>query len=261
MARSPRWDEEELLAALSLYLTLPFGKFDHRTPEVKEFALKLRRTENAIAMKLSNFAWHDPAQVQRLANGELHQKGLPNGGVTTKKIFKQFLDYPAEIASKSEEQYTRLMGDSFLLDEEGVIPELKTSTEATGMRPIRLMQNFFRKAVLQNYNFSCAVCGLNAIEALNASHIIPWKDAPARRTDPRNGLALCALHDRLFDRGLLGVKSNFQIQLSSSLSGSSEGDFFRVAIAPFEGQPLRLPSRFAPDPTALAFHEQNIFRL
>jgi predicted restriction endonuclease len=38
---------------------------------------------------------------------------------------------------------------------------------------------------------------------LNASHIIPWSIDEKRRADPGNGLALCAFHDRAFERGII----------------------------------------------------------
>ena len=52
---------------------------------------------------------------------------------------------------------------------------------------------------------------------LNASHIIPWSVDKMRRADPRNGLSLCVLHDRAFDRGLIAVDEDFRIILSEKV--------------------------------------------
>ena len=47
-------------------------------------------------------------------------------------------------------------------------------------------------------------------ELLNASHIIPWSKDIARRADPCNGIALNALYDRAFDRGLITFDESFR---------------------------------------------------
>ncbi|SUA24417.1 Uncharacterised protein [Neisseria gonorrhoeae] len=48
-------------------------------------------------------------------------------------------------------------------------------------------------------------------ELLVASHIKPWREDKDNRLNPRNGLCLNALHDKAFDRGLLGIDENFKI--------------------------------------------------
>jgi putative restriction endonuclease len=40
--------------------------------------------------------------------------------------------------------------------------------------------------------------------------------------DPDNGLALCSPHHRLFDRGALGLKASFTVQVSGSHSARTD---------------------------------------
>ena len=61
----------------------------------------------------------------------------------------------------------------------------------------------FRRAVLENFGGACCVDGLNIRDLLDAAHILPWSEAPRARLDPANGIALCTLHHRAFDSGLM----------------------------------------------------------
>jgi hypothetical protein len=59
MARKD-WTWEETLLAFNLYCRLPFGKYDQRTPEVKELAGLIDRTPSSVAMELGNITRLDP---------------------------------------------------------------------------------------------------------------------------------------------------------------------------------------------------------
>ena len=63
--KGDRWTREEMILVFNLYFKLPYGKLDHRTPEVKELASIMGRTDNTIAMRLNNFASCDPKLVAR----------------------------------------------------------------------------------------------------------------------------------------------------------------------------------------------------
>ena len=56
MAKKRLWSREEFIVVLNLYYKLPFGKLNHTTKEVKELAALIGRTDNSVAMRLSNFA-------------------------------------------------------------------------------------------------------------------------------------------------------------------------------------------------------------
>lgn len=75
-----------------------------------------------------------------------------------------------------------------------------------------IAQDIFRRAVRKAYGNQCAMCGLTIQAALEAAHIVPWHiAAPEQRIDPRNGILLCAIHHRLFDRGDVTVSESFRV--------------------------------------------------
>jgi predicted restriction endonuclease len=92
---------------------------------------------------------------------------------------------------------------------------------------------------------------------LNASHIIPWSVDTSRRADPRNGLSLCAFHDRAFDRGLITIDEHLKVTVSEQARTGAPPKFHEVGLLEIENRPIKLPERFHPD--ALAYHRENIF--
>ena len=133
-------------------------------------------------------------------------------------------------------------------------------TESRHTVKVRRVQNFFRNTLLVGYNNRCALSGLDIPELLIASHIIPWSKSESRRADPSNGIILNSLCDKAFDRGFISFdESNrtlFSIQLKRQLKLNP-----RIkTLFSFEGQILELPERFHPDPMALKWHRNNVYK-
>lgn len=250
------WDRSELLAAFHLYCRTPFGRLHRRNPDVVALAQVLDRTPSAVAMKLCNFASLDPVQ------GERKVAGLRNASRADREIWEAFSADPEGVAVESYECIQRAGGlpsaDAFVDGTELVAaPEV---TEALRETSVRLVQGFFRTAVLASYGAACAMCDVSAPELVNASHIVPWRVDRRRRADPRNGLALCVLHDRAFDRGLVGLDTALRIMVSPRLRATAGGTVCEVAFLDREGMSIRLPTRFAPDPGAVAYHREAVFQ-
>lgn len=72
----------------------------------------------------------------------------------------------------------------------------------------------FRQEVLRAYSHRCAMCGIQ-LDLVDAAHIVPHAH-PKGSDTVSNGLALCALHHRSFDTGLLYVRENYSIHLNSA---------------------------------------------
>lgn len=72
----------------------------------------------------------------------------------------------------------------------------------------------FRQEVLGAYCYRCAMCGLQ-LGLVEAAHIVPHAH-PKGLDIVSNGLALCALHHRSFDTGLLYVRDDYSIHMNSN---------------------------------------------
>ncbi|MBX7104479.1 MAG: HNH endonuclease [Gemmataceae bacterium] len=232
--------------ALRLYMRTPFGRLHGTNPEIVALAAKIGRSPGALAMKASNFAALDP---------QLPQQGLGNVSRGDRDIWQEFADDASRLAEQAEEAAERFgIGDAAT----GLAGPAGPSDRESTVR-VRRLQSFFRGAVLASYEGRCAITGLAVPELLVASHIIPWSESEKRRADPTNGLALNALLDRAFDRGLIGVDDAGRVLVSASLRERSRSAELTCSLLEIEGRPLELPRRFAPDPAALRYHRERVF--
>lgn len=253
MAKGRNWTREELLVAFNLYCRTPFGRMHARNPEIIATAEALQRSPGSVAMKLCNFASLDPSEPAT---------GLTGASRLDREVWDEFHANWEQLAYESEMARIHLRDEREPADivETNVRLDFPTGqTERTQTIRVRMVQSFFRKAVLHSYEGRCAVCSLNVRALLNASHIIPWSVDEHRRVDPRNGLALCALHDRAFDKGFISIDEEQRILVSPRLRIPQPSALHRLALLEIDGQPIARPSRFLPDPAALEYHRTAVF--
>lgn len=249
--KQEKWTREQLLIAFSLYCKIPFGRIHKSNPTIIELANNIGRTPSAVAMKMVNFASLDP--THRLRN----VKGLQHASKEDERIWDEFHENWESLAEESQraiQQLSKKLEQKEILDiSEPSITEVERSVK------VRIVQRFFRDTVLASYNFNCAVCRMSLPVMLNASHIIPWAIDKQRRADPRNGMCLCTLHDRAFDRGLIAVTEDFKVAVSQEIKTPHASKLHRIGLLEIEGEKINLPDRFGPDPAALAYHREKIF--
>ncbi len=120
----------------------------------------------------------------------------------------------------------------------------------------------FRHEILRAYENSCAICGYTSrlagtLVGVEAAHI-KWHQKGGPDTAP-NGVALCALHHKLFDRGMITFSEDRRILVSEDATGSA---IFRHLVLDFHGRPVREPIRtsYTPNPSFLEWHVREVFR-
>ncbi len=70
----------------------------------------------------------------------------------------------------------------------------------------------FSARVLSAYEQRCAICGVQ-LKLLEGAHILPVQ-MPESTDETSNGISLCALHHRAYDRGLITFGPDYAIQVS-----------------------------------------------
>lgn len=254
------WTREQLLILLNLYEKIPFGKFDQSNPVLIQIAERMGRTPGSVAMKLSNLASLDA----RLAARGI--KGLSGASALDRTVWAEFHEQHEALVPESEALLSELLtGDADSPIE--VQPELITlmqppegPTENMASVKVRRGQRFFRQAVLNAYGGRCAVTGLSIRELLIASHIVPWNTAEEHRLDPQNGIALNALHDKAFDRGLITFDTELRLVCGPSLREHFAEEAVNRNFKAYEGKPLSFPAETAgPKAEYLEWHRSRIF--
>lgn len=120
----------------------------------------------------------------------------------------------------------------------------------------------FRGRILRAYQYRCAVCGyagrLNRIPVgLEGAHI-KWLQADGPDVET-NGLSLCSLHHRLFDRGVFTVTHSLQIRVSEHFDGGEVGGGLMTLFD--EGELLKPRSAdFHPASEYLEWHHLEVYR-
>jgi putative restriction endonuclease len=136
--------------------------------------------------------------------------------------------------------------------------------EATVLRQqnVRPRDPRFREIVLNAYGRQCAVCGFSlrmgdALVGLDAAHI-QWHQAGGPAV-VQNGMALCVLHHKLFDRGVFTVLEGLTVAVSELANGPGT---LEVHLAPYHGRGLRglVNQAYAPAGKYLAWHRAQVFQ-
>ena len=126
----------------------------------------------------------------------------------------------------------------------------------------RIRLSNFRQNILRAYEYKCAICGFDvklgtSPIALEASHI-KWQKAGGPN-EAVNGLALCVMHHKLFDRGAFTLSRQWQILVSDEAHGSVG---LQEWLKDFHGQTINFPQRqtYYPEMDYIGWHVREVFQ-
>ena len=145
----------------------------------------------------------------------------------------------------------------------GLVLDQVTLWRAVSRRP---RDSAFRPAVLDAYEYRCAVCDFDIrleedLIGVDAAHI--WWHCNDGPDTVSNGLALCKVHHHALDAGAIGLspssRCGLEIVVSDRIRGISEP--FRQLLNA-AGQPIRRPQQTsdAPGLQFVEWHRENVFR-
>jgi putative restriction endonuclease len=185
-------------------------------------------------------------------------------------------NFVPEIATtlKSEPVYIARLGRDLLATHfpislhEDICAAVGLELDATSRQAETLEQRArdadFRPRIIRAYEHSCAITGWdlrisNSNAALEAAHI-KWHNAGGPSIEA-NGIALNALHHKLFDLGAftLSLDKVPRILVSRDVHG---GDFARQFLIDLHGKRIRQPQDSAWFPSAefIAWHHREVFK-
>lgn len=148
------------------------------------------------------------------------------------------------------------------------IEERKVSTIVT--KEISIRKRGFRQAVIEAYDFKCAICGLKinspkrTIWEVEAAHIVPHSSKG--KDDILNGLSLCHLHHWAFDVGWFSIFDNYTITVSPEADNLSDefgklGNYEFIKSLTQSVFKISLPNHknIYPHLNSIKWHRENIF--
>jgi putative restriction endonuclease len=119
----------------------------------------------------------------------------------------------------------------------------------------RLHQAAFRANVIRAYQHSCTICQLRHPELLEAAHIIEDR-FPQGIPAVSNGLAMCAIHHKAFDKNILGIKPDYFVEIREDILREIDGPMLRYGLQEFQGKLLHLPRKTHERPDRDALNER-----
>lgn len=122
----------------------------------------------------------------------------------------------------------------------------------------RVGQSFFRSMILEIYQDTCCLTGIDLPQVNRASHILGWAESPETRMNPANGLCLSATYDAAFDKHLISFDEDYRLIVSREICEHYHSDAVKTHFVKRQGQRLMMPTRFPPDPVFLAQHRDRL---
>ncbi|MFF2909200.1 phosphorothioated DNA-binding restriction endonuclease [Paenibacillus sp. NPDC057934] len=120
----------------------------------------------------------------------------------------------------------------------------------------------FRNRILTAYEYSCAVCGFNVrlgsqLVAIDAAHI-QWHQAGGPDQE-ENGIALCTLHHKLFDRGVFTITNDRRLLVAEEAHGTRGLEEWLMR---YHGTEIRSPISplYRPKLVFLEWHVREVFK-
>ncbi|MCF6136529.1 phosphorothioated DNA-binding restriction endonuclease [Pseudalkalibacillus berkeleyi] len=131
-----------------------------------------------------------------------------------------------------------------------------------GVKKRKTRDPMFRDKILRAYEYSCAVCGFNVrlgnhLVGIEAAHI-KWFQLGGPDIE-ENGIALCSLHHKLFDRGVFTLTNKRQLIVAEDAHGTHGFDEWLMR---YHGNPIREPVNpiYQPQETFLNWHVREVFK-
>lgn len=248
------WTREESILAINLYCKLPFGRLHRSNPQVIHLAELIGRTPSSIAYKLVNFASLDPSLQARGI------KGASNTSKLDKAIWDEFYNNWEELPFESEKLLSKFENKSIEELNNIDVKNLPKGKTREQIVKVRVNQSFFRSSILASYNSTCCITGINQSELLIAGHIKPWSSDEQNRLNPRNGIAINALHDKAFETGLITITTDYKIKVSNVLLKQKKTDSLEKYFFQYNNKDIILPSKFLPDVEFLKYHNESRFQ-
>lgn len=211
------------------------GKYRRADPgDRSDFAVGCRILTQPFFLDEPDWIPVPPSWARNIVSFKTYNTGDPEGLALWEAVEQRMTRHPVTGAAEEQARYGQ--------------PHL--------IRP-RLGQGAFRVLVTDIYGRRCAITHERTLPALEAAHIRPYGDGGEH--EARNGLLLRRDIHSLFDAGYVTVTPDLRFEVSRRIREEFENGRHYYEL---HGQAVRPPEQAGqrPDPTALAWHNERVFR-
>lgn len=133
---------------------------------------------------------------------------------------------------------------------------VKTS-EVIRQIKVRVGQERFAANVKDNYKHRCCFpeCNISDDDFLVASHIARWADNEKKRGEIANGLCLCLIHDKAFEKGYFTLDDDFKVCVPETVN-ITNSIIYKKYISQYIGKSIEIGYK-KPDREALKEHRDR----
>lgn len=155
--------------------------------------------------------------------------------------------FPAYVVRDVPEgRYVEIALDVSLLGATGAPTTPLSRQYAERLTKLRLHQPVFRARVLRAYDKACTICRLKHVDLLDAAHILG--DAEGGEPDVTNGLAMCKIHHAAYDKGIVGIRPDYVVEVREDVLLEVDGPMLKHGIQETHGWRLNVPARASDRP-------------
>jgi len=226
---------------------IPFGPTEEKRVEgVIEKPYPFRT--NLFASDLEKYQWAEKERKEGSWANFFHQYGMNK---ITKDDFLYLLENSEGVSDFEYDSRAAtgalkdIQNQNYYVDDE--IGEIKR----------RSKQSVFANQVKTNYRNRCAICNISTKAFLIGSHIIPWSKNKNIRLDPSNGISLCVLHDKLFDKGYITLDEDLRVLVSSEVY---KDEALTEYVEKIENKKIKKPVKQEPKAEYISYHREVIFQ-
>jgi len=145
------------------------------------------------------------------------------------------------VGDNPESRYVEIAVDESLRFLATQQPTADSRSYAERLTKMRLHQPVFRARVIRAYEQACTICRLKHVDLLDAAHIIG--DAESGQPVVPNGMAMCKIHHAAYDRGILGVRPDYVVEVRRDVLDEVDGPMLKHGIQEIHGWRINLPRR------------------
>lgn len=180
-----------------------FAGFDYSKHKTPKYSASAQIKEEALRKaKVNGFSAQDKG------NGEIAIAFTPDFFVEYVKNCEQLHSFGESVA-EMEILEEIVANEDIVINDEALNQIAQKRQEAIISIKKKKRNSSFTRRVLTAYSGKCAVCSLQ-LKLIDASHIVPVSEEYST-DETRNGIALCALHHRAYDKSLITFNEKYQV--------------------------------------------------